>query len=242
MEITDSQETPPPETDPGVACITIDTRESACITYFEKSGVSYTVCPLPVADFTVTRGNTHILIERKTVADLISSIKDSRYAEQKTRLIHERETSGAKIIYIIEGTSVNDLAESAILSMIIRDNIHVIRTENVIDTCACVISIHKKLNTKSFFSTIGGDGVHVFSEKAARKTNITPETCYLSMLVQIPGVSMKTAIGISLVYPCMAELLTASVSVLGGILINNRKLGVKRSTVILNYIMCNASK
>ena len=241
MEITEEQHKSEITPEAEQACITIDNREAMCIAHFAASRTEHKVYQLPVADFIVSRGSTQILIERKTIADLISSIKDSRYAEQKSRLIHERDVNGSRVMYIIEGTAHNDLAESAILSMTLRDNIHVIRTKNVAETCTRVVSIHKKLNTDTFYSQLTSpvsEGKLVFSEKASRKTNITPETCYLSMLIQIPGISMKTAMGIAAVYPCMADLLQGSVSILKDILINNRRLGEKRSTVIVNYLKC----
>jgi crossover junction endonuclease MUS81 len=44
-----------------------------------------------------------LLIERKTMADLLASIKDGRYEEQSYRLIHTGEHCAHNIIYMIEG-------------------------------------------------------------------------------------------------------------------------------------------
>ena len=43
-----------------------------------------------------------LIIERKTISDLLSSIKDGRYAEQSLRLSNEN-CSNHQIIYLIEG-------------------------------------------------------------------------------------------------------------------------------------------
>jgi len=45
---------------------------------------------------------THLLIERKTLSDLVSSIKDGRYNEQSFRL-NELEIHNHNILYLIEG-------------------------------------------------------------------------------------------------------------------------------------------
>jgi ERCC4-type nuclease len=44
-----------------------------------------------------------VLIERKSLSDLLASIKDGRYEEQSYRLIHTGEYSPHNIIYMIEG-------------------------------------------------------------------------------------------------------------------------------------------
>jgi ERCC4-type nuclease len=43
------------------------------------------------------------VIERKTIQDLLSSIKDGRYEEQSYRLIHASGHNPHNILYIIEG-------------------------------------------------------------------------------------------------------------------------------------------
>ena len=43
-----------------------------------------------------------LLIERKTIADLLSSIKDGRYAEQSLRL-YNNELPNNRIVYLVEG-------------------------------------------------------------------------------------------------------------------------------------------
>ena len=49
-----------------------------------------------------TESVTHLLIERKTISDLVSSIKDGRYNEQSFRL-NELEIQNHNILYLIEG-------------------------------------------------------------------------------------------------------------------------------------------
>lgn len=64
---------------------------------------------LPLGDIFVYESTTeqsdHILIERKTVADLMASIRDGRYEEQSYRLIHSNEHHPHNIVYLIEGNA-----------------------------------------------------------------------------------------------------------------------------------------
>jgi ERCC4-type nuclease len=61
---------------------------------------------LPLGDFILETNGGRILaiIERKSLTDLLASIKDSRYEEQSYRLSHCDDCSPSQVIYIIEGT------------------------------------------------------------------------------------------------------------------------------------------
>ena len=48
-------------------------------------------------------GETALLIERKSIPDLLASIRDSRYEEQSYRLIHSSGVPRHNIMYLIEG-------------------------------------------------------------------------------------------------------------------------------------------
>lgn len=232
----------------GGLMVYIDNRERALLSLASEAGLLVTVAPLPVADIVISRGYVRVLIERKTIDDLIGSIKDNRYNEQKSRLLGERQSLGSKIVYIIEGTKASVLAESAILSMVLRDQIHVFRTKNTTDTLACVINIRDKLAKDAFYADLNtSPGEYtcesnktLFSEKAPRKTGISPESCYISMLIQIPGISTKTAIAVSVVYSCLSDLLVACREELKSVsdirVSGNRKLGDKKAATIAKYL------
>lgn len=229
----------------------IDNREHALLSLIADNGIQVTVLPLPVADIVVSRGDVCILIERKTIDDLVGSIKDNRYNEQKSRLLNERATRGSKVVYIIEGTKASVLAESAILSMILRDQIHVFRTRDVRGTLDCVMGIYKKISKDTFYAGVSAVSVEMsevsqespvlFSTQAPRKAGITPATCYLSMLIQIPSISQKTAQSIASVYRDMQSLIVAcKEDTLGLATIQtsaNRKLGSKKAHTITQFLI-----
>jgi ERCC4-type nuclease len=60
---------------------------------------------LPLGDFILETNGGRILaiIERKSLTDLLASIKDSRYEEQSFRLSHSDDCQPRQVIYIIEG-------------------------------------------------------------------------------------------------------------------------------------------
>ena len=126
---------------------------------------------LPIGDVIVTDNNEDILIiERKTVGDLMSSIKDGRYEEQSYRL-NGNKVHNHNIIYLIEG-DINKLNMnmfkdikmekltfySAIFSLNYYKGFSVLRTLSLDETalfiCNSTIKLMKGLTTnrKGFYS------------------------------------------------------------------------------------------
>ena len=106
-----------------------------------------------------------LIIERKTIPDLISSIKDGRYEEQSYRLngiVHHNHN----IMYLIEGDTSNKqhfqktdklTFYSALLSLNYYKGFSVIKTQNLTETaifiCNSLIKIKKnyELNKEPFY-------------------------------------------------------------------------------------------
>lgn len=91
------------------------------------------------------------IIERKTMKDLIASVNDGRYREQKKRLL-ETGLSGNRIIYLLEG-SMNDIPGNMktlfgmIINTLFRDNISVLRLESIEDTIYFIKRLVEKLKS-----------------------------------------------------------------------------------------------
>ena len=91
------------------------------------------------------------IIERKTMKDLIASVNDGRYREQKKRLL-ETGLSGNRIIYLLEG-SMNDIPGNMktlfgmIINTLFRDNISVLRLESIEDTIYFIKRLVGKLKS-----------------------------------------------------------------------------------------------
>jgi len=83
-------------------------------------------------------GEEFCIMERKSLSDLLASIKDGRYEEQSHRLSYATKCPNHRIIYIIEG-NMNSLknageykmVDSAITSLNMYKGFSVLRTLNV---------------------------------------------------------------------------------------------------------------
>lgn len=145
-----------------------------------------------------------IVIERKTINDLASSIKDNRFLNQKNALLsnNDRKT----IYYIIEGDmnfqessmmnagiSMNAL-QSCVLNTMIRDDIKVIITKDIDDTAALLRAIAMRLekNPDKYTSTES----LLLTEPIITKykaSMLGKDKFFENVLLQIPGISIKTA-------------------------------------------------
>uniref|UniRef100_A0A6C0ICV5 ERCC4 domain-containing protein n=1 Tax=viral metagenome TaxID=1070528 RepID=A0A6C0ICV5_9ZZZZ len=117
---------------------------------------------LPLGDIIVEFDDktTAVIMERKSLSDLISSIRDGRYEEQSHRLIHSSDISRHNIVYIIEGI-VNqlsqydrDLVYATMTSLNFYKGFSVIRTSSIQDTAeyikTMVVKMQKNTNNKKF--------------------------------------------------------------------------------------------
>ena len=93
-----------------------------------------------------------LIIERKSYADLIASIKDGRYKEQKLRLVSAcaQNIWPTRFIYLIEsGTQPDDqtgpLFYGSWVSMALRDNIPVIRVLNMLEGARFITRLADRL-------------------------------------------------------------------------------------------------
>ena len=105
--------------------------------------------PLDVGDVVVTAPGVCLVFERKTLADWAASRKDSRYSEQKQRLL-AATPARHHVTYIIEGATAttcrgHGLSSSIFLSMAIhtmyRDGLHVTYTADAADTARWILAI-----------------------------------------------------------------------------------------------------
>ena len=103
--------------------------------------------------FILNSENRHIaIIERKTLSDLLSSLKDGRYNEQSHRLIHSTGIHPHNIIYLIEGGIFSlsfeerKLVYSIITSLNHFKGMTVIKTSNVNESAEFILSFTNKVS------------------------------------------------------------------------------------------------
>lgn len=129
--------------------LTIDHREKDLKVAFPNAEY----LNLDLGDIKITyNGNLLLLIERKTMNDLVASVNDGRYREQKKRLL-ESGIPSSKIMYILEG-SLNDIPGhlktlyGMIINTLFRDKITVLKFEDLDETIFFLKRIIKKLEDK----------------------------------------------------------------------------------------------
>jgi ERCC4-type nuclease len=118
---------------------------------------------LLIGDVQISSGDNIILLERKTWADLISSLNDGRYTNQKARLMAERERNPRlKFLYLIEGAppvytgftrlTPNAHAYAALTKMAIRDGVCCLWSASFFDSARMILYIVKTEAKGGFIS------------------------------------------------------------------------------------------
>ena len=148
-------------------CFTIDNREHKLITLFQKMQFPIQIKALDIGDIIIKaseackksyqdkdqRYDSIFIFERKSISDMISSIKDGRYKEQKARLqsmMLNRKTH--KIFYLLEGDTQclsekeKKLIYGSWISTQFRDGIEIIRTISVLETIHFLCRLLDRLN------------------------------------------------------------------------------------------------
>ena len=200
-----------------------------------------------------------LIIERKSLSDLLSSIKDGRYEEQSHRLIHASQLPPYRILYIIEGmfSTLRNPAEkqlviSAMTSLQLYKGFGVMRTSSVQETADLIAGMWKKMQRNS------DKGMQLFvpatpSEefptevapayssvvKKVKKDNVTPENIGEIILCQIPGISSTIAVELMRKYENIRGLLQTireKPDELKDMKINGRRMGSNVAESIVRFL------
>jgi len=165
---------------------------------------------LVIGDFIIKDDNENIVMifERKTIADLISSIKDGRYREQSFRL-SQLPLNNHHIFYIIEGNfqdyalknteTTKKILYSAMFSLSYKKGFSLLHANGLLDTAEYIIRFMDKIGgdplTPKTTLTSGGDAqtsqttlntevspLPVGVEGVKSKTDLTPSPKYSSVI------------------------------------------------------------
>ncbi len=187
--------------------ITVDGRETKVAAELQTLSVDFISKELFIGDIVFTRGDDTVLIcERKTYADLASSIADGRYALQREAM---KET-GAKVTYIIEGvnkprTSLDGKRVlGALENLAVVHGISIIPTVSVVETALAIQHLKTKLEAQAVRT---GDDIII--PKVIRRKERIMANVLLHQLQVITGVSGDVAKVIVDAYPNMHALITA---------------------------------
>ena len=200
--------------------IIIDYREHKLKNHFENSD-DYSkylkIENLKIGDIILKYNNkTVLLIERKTMDDLGSSINDGRHREQKFRLINS-DIPKKNIMFLIEGEIKNlkygyitkKTLQGSIINTIFRDNITLYRVKDIDETIyflerlinkilsdkgKCIKYLlqdeNKDKNIKEN-NNEKSENEYLKTKKMAKKDCLTPSSFNKLILLQIPGISNK---------------------------------------------------
>jgi ERCC4-type nuclease len=191
-----------------------------------------------------------LIFERKTLADLAASIKDGRYKEQKYRIL--ASSPPHHVTYMIEGSKngafpddmyglTTSVYQGVYMHTMYRDGVHVMFVENTMETAQWVCDVALKFTSNPSKFTSDETSSYVSSRKAkSRKIdNVTPQTCYIMQLCQIPGVSVKIAEALCAQFPSYRRLLQAladSATPLD-VLCKIPLIGRKKAQTILEFVL-----
>lgn len=189
------------------------------------------------------KGESIVVIERKTLKDLEASITDGRYRNQKKKLCEC--CSAQKIYYIIEDwtgyASASAMTTGAVINTMIRDNIKVFTTKNIEDTCCLLREIYTRISKNPDVYTAEPEGLIVVKEDIIKMKNLKP---YLAMLCQIPGVNVKTAEVIAAEYPTFADLYKAlqehGTKAFKGLMLSKKKISTTVIANVIEHTICPA--
>lgn len=172
--------------------------------FFEVEGIEEEVesRSLPLGDFVIDiNGFVAVLVERKTMADLWASIRDSRHREQLGRLRQARE-AGVRVIYLIEG-SLSQWADeverrsvrTAFTNIMLRDGIPVWFTLSPSESRDALMDMATRVASHPEWITTSVDEEDLpkTAQLAPRRTVSNPLDVMSAMLTAIPRVSTKTA-------------------------------------------------
>jgi len=197
--------------------IEVDSRETKllkCIEKYKMENITVEKKSLKLGDVIICddKNKECIIIERKTLRDLGSSILDGRYVEQSFRL---RECCCPNIYYFIEGDIetfkeshgiTKKMLRSAIFSLSYYKGFSVLRTKSVEESTEFIFSACKKL-MKDKGKIIPSNYADVV--KRTKKNNITKDNIGEIMLSQIPKISSATAKVLMNEYKTFPQLIAA---------------------------------
>ena len=199
----------------------IDNREHKLIELSNDNSFNFIeISTLDIGDIHICDNSNNILVifERKTIPDLLSSIKDGRYSEQSLRL-SENNLHNHNIYYLIEGHigkyHNENLIYSTLCSISYFKGFSIYRTLNISETFKFLLQFYRKIEKDKRIGYYDKNNNNSNKEeidycstiKTKKKDNINPDNILKILLIQIPGISDKIAFAIYDKYKKLDNLL-----------------------------------
>lgn len=182
-----------------MSTIIIDTRERDLIEVLSNTPLGFQIESLDIGDIKINDAT----FERKTLADLESSVKDGRYREQKQRAL----ANGIELTYIIEGSksfsysdasSTSKMLTGCVINTLVRDRIPIVFTRDLEETVKFIECLAQRMAADpAKYAPTSSSKPYAASICLKKKENVTPNMCFILQLSCIPGISSKKAQDIS---------------------------------------------
>lgn len=233
--------------------LVVDCRESSLMEHLKEKDFLFTSKNLELGDLIILKDQQPLLmIERKTVRDLVASLKDGRYHNQRQRwkdflLMYP----SCRVALWIEGDllgsyEVDETTKSSLVNSLLRlQSKHGILVFQIRSTSQFVQSLRmvfdklEKDSTHLCLNPTTTDSSQSLQLKSFKKTNnVTPDLVWKNTLALLPGISLTTAEKIVLVFPTMRSLLTdeEASNKLESVVVGGRRLGSKTAQKILQLL------
>jgi len=211
----------------------VDYREHKLIDEFNTRKIEFITDNLEIGDISIKfNGKIIYLIERKTIEDLASSIRDGRYKEQSFRL-NDYSLHNHHICYLIEGqlskykvskfskNVINKkVIHSAMCSLSFYKGFSIFQTENMLDTADYILHVFEKIKKENKCGCYDSteektesaeekpeEKPYTSCVKKLKKDYLTPTNIPIVMLSTIPGVSDTIATIIMEKYKSISNLI-----------------------------------
>jgi hypothetical protein len=190
-----------------------------------------------------------LIFERKTWDDLIGSLESRRIYDQRGRLLE----TGTRSAFLVEGYRQDRVGfkgrdrrqvEKFLLHSQVRDGISVLYTDSQEETAEQLVHWLTKIQDSNFLSAKNGGKSFAECQRLERKAGMTFEACYMSQLMQYPGVSSSaTAQCISGLYPNMPALCRAVFEdphavyeAIANVKVSSKRFGPVKAARLVEYV------
>lgn len=206
----------------------VDYRERKVKEIISENEINIQYVNLEVGDFVFRQGSERLLIiERKTISDLMSSIIDGRFRDQKERL----SLTNLPVCFIIEKDSfqMNDrhrtMYRGSIINLLFKHRYNVIYSNTPKETSDILTTIYNKLKKGDICF---GDNGNEQQVDFTSKSKLVADNMFVSQLCLIKGISKAIAKIIVEKYKTPKDLINAyetGIELSNLILQNGKRLG-----------------
>lgn len=230
--------------------LTLDTREASLAKELDMLNVQYTLTPLDIGDIAIgdTDGVPKLLVERKTMSDLYSSIIDGRYTSQHQRLMEYKEVHpDTKIVYLLETADYKKLTKQqknairgVLENTVLRNIFQVIASYDVVLTATIVKSLIAKVCDPKVASKVAASSASSSLTSGSYRPS-SKVSILANQLAAIPSIGATIADHLGKEYRSMGQFMmylqeSTNVKQFGDLKVNGRRIGQSKSQAIYDAL------